>query len=78
MGKTYLSIPRFHRLEYLEALLRSYSNGEFDEERARLAVQREIQEFEQKKARHFGDSARVPVKAQAPWQNASKWLCIWT
>ena len=26
-------------------------DGEFDEERAKLAVQREIQEFEQKKAR---------------------------
>lgn len=51
MGKTYLSIPRLHRLEYLEALLRSFSDGEFDEERARLAIQHEIQEFEQKKAR---------------------------
>jgi hypothetical protein len=51
MGQTYLSIPRLHRLEYLEALLHSYSDGEFDEERAKLAVQREIQEFEQKKAR---------------------------
>jgi hypothetical protein len=51
MGKTYLRMPRLHRLEYLDALLRSYHDGEFDEERAKLAVQREIQEFEQKKAR---------------------------
>ena len=51
MGKTYLRMPRLHRLEYLEALLRSYIGGEFDEERAKMAVQRKIQEFEQKKAR---------------------------
>ena len=51
MGKTYLRMPRLHRLEYLDALLRSYSDNEFKEERAKLAVQREIQEFEQKKAR---------------------------
>jgi hypothetical protein len=51
VGKTYLRMPRLHRLEYLEALLRSSSNGQIGEERAKLAVQREIQEFEQKKAR---------------------------
>jgi len=51
MAKTYLHIPRLHRLEYLEALLRSYDGPEFDEERARQAIQREIQEFEQKKAK---------------------------
>lgn len=52
MGKTYLRMPRLHRLEYLDALLRSFgSDGEFDEGRAKLAVQREILEFEQRKAR---------------------------
>lgn len=52
MGKTYLRMPRLHRLEYLDTLLRSFgSDGEFDEGRAKLAVQREIQEFEQRKAR---------------------------
>ena len=51
MAKTYLSIPRLHRLEYLEALLRSYDSDEFDETRAKQAIQREIQEFEQKKAK---------------------------
>jgi len=51
MGKTYLRMPRLHRLEYLEAMLRSYIDGEFDEESATLAVRRKIQEFEQKKAR---------------------------
>ena len=54
MGRTYLRIPRLHRLEYLEALVRSYIDGEFDEERARLAIQHEIQEFEQRKARALG------------------------
>jgi hypothetical protein len=38
-------------LEYLEALIRSCEDGRLVEEPARLAVQREIQEFEQKKAR---------------------------
>jgi hypothetical protein len=51
MGKTYLRIPRLHRLDYLEALLRSYDGDEFDETRARHAIQREIQELEQKKAK---------------------------
>lgn len=51
MAKTYLSIPRLHRLEYLEALLRSYDGDEFHETRARQAIQHEIQEFEQKKAK---------------------------
>jgi hypothetical protein len=51
VGKTYLSVPRLHRLEYLEALLRSYDGDEFDETRARQAIQREIQEFELRKAR---------------------------
>ena len=52
MAQTYLSVPRLHRLEYLDALLNSYKEGGFyNEERARQAIQHEIQEYEQKKAR---------------------------
>ena len=51
MTQTYLSVPRLHRLEYLYALLNSYEGENYDETRARQAVQHEIQEYEQKKAR---------------------------
>ena len=51
MTNTYLSVPRFHRLEYLYALLNSYEGESYDHVRALQAVQREIQEYEQKKAR---------------------------
>ncbi len=51
MTQTYLSVPRLHRLEYLDALLNSYEGESYDEARARQAIQHEIQEYEQKKAR---------------------------
>lgn len=51
MTQTYLSVPRFHRLEYLDALLNSYEGESYDETRAHQAIQHEIQEYEQKKAR---------------------------
>lgn len=50
MTQTYLSVPRLHRLEYLDALLNSYAGETYDETRARQAIQHEIQEYEQKKA----------------------------
>ena len=51
MAQTYLSVPRLHRLEYLDALLQSYQADNFDEALAKQAVQLKIQEFEQNKAR---------------------------
>jgi hypothetical protein len=51
MTQTYLRVPRLHRLEYLDALLNSYEGETYDETRARQAIQHEIQEYEQKKAR---------------------------
>jgi len=51
MTQTYLSVPRLHRLEYLDALLNSYDGDTYDETRARQAIQHEIQEYELKKAR---------------------------
>jgi hypothetical protein len=51
MTQTYLSVPRLHRLEYLDALLNSYEGESYDETRARHAIQHEIQEYEQRKAR---------------------------
>lgn len=51
MTQTYLSVPRLHRLEYLYALLNSYEGESYDNTRALQAIQHEIQEFEQKKAR---------------------------
>ena len=52
MTQTYVRVPRVHRLEYLEALLRSYEGSNaFDEAQAKQSIQREIQDFEQTKAR---------------------------
>lgn len=51
MSHTYLRVPRVHRLEYLDALLHSYNGDDFDEAQARQAIQREIQDFESKKAK---------------------------
>jgi hypothetical protein len=51
MAQTYLSVPRLHHLEYLDALLYSYQDDTFDEARSKQAVQQKIQEFEQNKAR---------------------------
>jgi hypothetical protein len=50
MIHTYLSVPRLHHLEYLDALLNSYEGKVYNEIRARQAIQHEIQEYEQKKA----------------------------
>ena len=44
-------MPRLHRLKYLDALLNSYEGKSYDETRAHQAIQHEIQEYEQKKAR---------------------------
>jgi hypothetical protein len=54
MGREYLRVPLVQRIEYLEALLRSYSNAEFDEELAKKAVQRQINFFEVEKAKALG------------------------
>lgn len=50
MGKPLMRVPRLHRLQYLDVLLNSYDGQEFNEVRARQAIQREIQDFELKKA----------------------------
>lgn len=50
MTHTYLSVPRLHRLEYLDALLNSYDGETYNETHARQAIKHEIQEYEQKKA----------------------------
>ena len=50
MTQTYLSVPRLHRLEYLDALLNSYEGEIYDETRARQAIQQKILDYEKKKA----------------------------
>ena len=59
MAQTYLSVPRLHRLEYLDVLLQSYQTDDFDEAVAKQAVQLKIQEFEQNKARALRQQRRV-------------------
>jgi len=54
MSRTYLRVPRVRRLEYLEALLNSYSDNEFDEKRAQKAIQQQIHDFEVEKAQALG------------------------
>lgn len=54
MTRTYLRVPRVQRLEYLDAFLNSYSEGEFNEKRAQKAIQGRIQDFEVEKAEALG------------------------
>lgn len=54
MSNTHLRVPRVQRLEYLSALLESYENNEFDEDRAQKAIQRLIHYFEVEKAKALG------------------------
>lgn len=54
MGREYLRVPLVQRVEYLEALLKSYTNAEFDGELAKKAVQRQINFFEVEKAKALG------------------------
>jgi hypothetical protein len=54
MSRTYKRVPRVQRLKYLEALLKSYKNNEFEQERAQKAIQQQIYHFELEKAKALG------------------------
>ena len=54
MSREYLRVPLVQRFEYLAAFLNSYRKVEFDEEQARIAVQRQINLVEVEKAKALG------------------------
>lgn len=59
MTRMHSRVPRVHQLEYIYALLNSYDkDGNYSEERALKAIQHEIQEYEQKKARVSPEEAK--------------------